>query len=137
VSLAALVLALAACRTPDVPGNRSVQFADYADVPVPATMLRDRDHSLRLESPAVGSVVNVYRGSGLNAETLTEHFLQQMPSLGWRLVSRFQQESTILVFEKNRMLCLLGIALDRGTTTLSVLVGTVGGAGMSPLIQRN
>ena len=132
-----LLLGLAACRAPELFGNRAVQFTDYADVPVPATMRRDREHSLRLESPSVGSVVNVYRGGGLNAETLTEHFLKQMPPLGWRLVSRFQQESTILVFEKNRTLCLLGIGLDKGTTTLSVLVGTVGAAEVPPVIQQN
>ncbi len=132
-----LLLGLAACRAPELVGNQPVQFADYADVPVPAGMQRDREHSLRLESPAVGSVVNVYRGDGLNAEALTDHFLKQMPPLGWRLVSRFQQESTILVFEKNRTLCLLGIGRDKGTTTLSVLVGIVGAAEVPPVIQRN
>ncbi len=132
-----LVVGLAACRTPELFGSQAVQFSDYADVPVPAAMQRDREHSLRLESPAVGSVVNVYRGTSLNAEALTDHFLKQMPPLGWRLVSRFEQESTILVFEKNRLLCLLGIGLDRGTTTLSVLVGTLGAGEVPPVIQRN
>ena len=132
-----LLLGTAACRVPEMAGELPVQFADYPDVPVPAAMGRDRDRSLRLEAPAVGSVVNVYRGGPLNASALADHFLKQMPPLGWRLVSRFEHEATILVFEKKATLCLLGIGLDRGSTTLSVLVGTMGGAAMPEGTQRN
>ncbi len=126
-----LVLALAAhlatCRMPGVGGGASVQLDDYPDVPVPASMVKDREHSLRLEAPVVGSVVNVYRDGGLSADALTDHFLQRMPELGWHLVSRFQNQSTILVFQKEARLCLLGIGTDRGATALSVLVGALGG----------
>ncbi|HEY7676298.1 MAG TPA: hypothetical protein VIG69_04460 [Candidatus Methylomirabilis sp.] len=123
----ALAVSLTACRGPEVGGGVGAQFDDYPDVPVPASMARDREHSLRLETPAVGSVVNVYRGGTLTADALAEHFVKQMPDLGWRLVSRFQGESAILVYEKAGRLCLLGIGLDRGGTTLSVLVGAPGG----------
>lgn len=130
-TLGAFILAvgLAACRGPEVGGAPGAQFDDYPDVPVPASMARDREHSFQLEAPAVGSVVNVYRGGTLAVEALADHFVQQMPGLGWRLVSRFQGESTILVFEKEGRLCLLGIGIDRGGTTLSVLVGALGGPG--------
>jgi hypothetical protein len=128
---------MAACRVPEMAGDLPVQFADYEDVPVPAAMSRDRAHSLRLEMPAVGSVVNVYRGGALTAGALADHFLRQMPPLGWRLVSRFEQEATILVFEKKATLCFLGIGPDRGITTLSVLVGTLGGAAAPGATQRN
>ena len=123
----ALAVGLAACRSPEVGGGVGAQFNDYPDVPVPASMARDPEHSLRLETPALGSVVNVYRGGALAPDALTDHFVKQMPDLGWRLVSRFQGESTILVYEKGGRLCLLGIGLDRGGTTLSVLVGSLGG----------
>jgi hypothetical protein len=123
----ALAVGLAACRSPEVGGAVGAQFNDYPDVPVPASMTRDPEQSLRLETPALGSVVNVYRGGGLAADALADHFVKQMPDLGWRLVSRFQGESTILVYEKGGRLCLLGIGLDRGGTTLSVLVGSLGG----------
>ena len=133
----ALGAALAGCRMPDVGGGAPVQFNDYLDVPVPATMARDREHSLRLEAPAVGSVVNVYRGGALTADALADHFVRQMPDLGWRLVSRFQNESTILVFKKEGRLCLLGIGIDRGSPTLSVIVGGLGGPGTEAPTQRN
>jgi hypothetical protein len=136
---AALVLgaALTACRTPVVRGNFPVQLDDYPDVPVPAAMVRDREHSLRLETPVVGTLVNVYRGGGIAVDALTNHFMAQMPPLGWRLVSRFEQEATILVFEKNGALAFLGIGPDQGSATLSVLVGNSGGLGGPAPAQRN
>lgn len=133
----ALAVALGACRVPQVGGSPSVQLDDYPDVPVPAAMARDREHSLRLETPVIGSVVNVYRDGGLSVDALTDHFVKQMPDLGWRLVSRFQHQSTILVFQKEGRLCLLGIGVDRGATTLSVLVGALGGPGTPAPAQRN
>ena len=128
LALMMLAVAAAACRVPEVRGNVAVQFADYVDVPVPVEMVRDREHSLRLETPVIGSVVNVYRGGALAPEGLTEHFVQQMPTLGWRLVSRFEHQGTILVFVKDGTLCFLGIGPVRGNTTLSVLVGKGGQA---------
>jgi len=133
----ALAANLAACRVPEVGGGAAVQLEDYPDVPVPASMARDPEHTLRLEAPAVGSVVNVYRGGSLSVDALTDHFVRQMPDLGWNLVSRFQTQSTILVFGKGGRLCLLGIGLDRGSTTLSVIVGGPGGPGTQGPTQRN
>jgi len=126
----ALAVGLAACRGPQAGGGVVAQFDDYPDVPVPASMARDREHSFGLETPAVGSAVNVYRGGTLAVEELADHFVQRMPDLGWRFVSRFQGEATILIFEKAGRLCLLGVGIDRGETTLSVLVGWPGGQGV-------
>ncbi len=126
----ALAVNLAACRVPVVGSGGPVQFDDYPDVPVPASMVKDREHSLRLEVPVVGSVVNVYRDGGLTVDGLTDHFVKLMPDMGWHLVSRFQNQSTILVFRKEGRLCLLGIGVDRGGTTLSVLVGAMGAPGV-------
>ena len=132
-----LAIGLAACGAPEVRGELPVQLADYPDVPVPAGMAKDGEHSLRLETPVIGSVVNVYRGGRLTVEALADHFVQQMPSLGWRLVSRFERQETILIFETQGTLCLLGIGNDRGNPTLSVLVGNMGGPGAPPPAQRN
>lgn len=114
-----------------------MQFDDYPDVPVPATMVRDREHSLRLEAPVIGSVVNVYRGEDLTPEALTDHFVHHMPGLGWRLVSRFDRRETILVFVKDRTLAFIGVGLDGGRPTLSVLVGALGGREGPAAVQRN
>lgn len=133
----AAALGLAACGGPEVHGHLPVQLIDYRDVPVPAGMARDGEHSLRLETPVVGSVVNVYRGGDLTAGALTEHFVERMPPLGWRLVGRFERQDTILIFEKQGTLCFLGIGVDRGVPTLSVLVGSVGAAAPSPGGTRN
>ncbi len=133
----ALAMGLGGCGAPEVRGDLPVQLADYPDVPVPAGMARDGEHSLRLQTPVIGSAVNVYRGGALTVEALADHFVQQMPPLGWRLVSRFERQDTILIFEKNGTLCFLGIGNDRGSPTLSVLVGNVGGPGVPPPAQRN
>ncbi len=135
--LLGLAVALAGCRTPERGGGLPVQFEDYPDVPVPAAMTRDQAHSLRFETPIVGSVVHVYRGGGLDVSALTDHFLQRMPSLGWRLVSRFELESTMLVFQKQGLLAFVGIGVDAGSPTLSVLVGSLGGPVVSPPTQKN
>ena len=132
-----LAVSLAACRVPVAGGRGPVQLDDYSDVPVPAAMVKDREHSMRLEVPAVGSLVNVYREGGLTVDGLTDHFLKQMPDLGWHLVSRFQSQVTVLVFQKEARLCLLGIGIDRGATTLSVLVGALGAPGTAAPPQRN
>ncbi len=133
----ALVCSLAACRVPELAGNVPVQLHDYPDVPVPETMVKDREHSMRLETPLVGSVVNVYKDGGLAVGALVDHFEKKMPGLGWRLVSRFQDGSTILVFTKEGRLALLGIGLEQGSPTLSVIVGALGGPEMQPPVQRN
>ncbi len=132
-----LAAALAACRMPEVRGGVPVQFNDYPDVPVPGAMAKDTEHSLRLEAPVIGSLVNVYRGGTATADALAEHFVKQMPELGWRLVSRFQNESTILVFEKEGRLCLLGIGMNGGRPTLSVIVGGLGGPVTQAPTQKN
>lgn len=130
-------LGLAGCGAPEVRGDLPVQLADYPDVPVPAGMAKDGEHSMRLQTPVIGSVVNVYRGGQLSVEALTDHFVHQMPPLGWRLLSRFERQDTILIFEKKGTLCFLGIGNDRGSPTLSVLVGNIGGPGAPPPAQKN
>jgi hypothetical protein len=137
VLAAAWVICLAGCGAPEMRADLPVQLADYSDVPVPAGMIKDDEHSMRLETPVIGSVVNVYRGGPLGPEALAEHFVQQMPALGWRLLSRFQAQDAILIFEKQGVLCLLGVGNDRGKPTLSVLVGKMGGAAAPPPAQKN
>jgi hypothetical protein len=92
----------------------------------PAAIIKDRAQSLRLETPVIGSVMNVYRGGGLGADALADHSVKQLPALGWCLVSQFERDVTILAFLKVGMLCFLGIGLDQRSPTLSVLVGKSG-----------
>ncbi|MFO7816524.1 MAG: hypothetical protein ACQES5_00290 [Thermodesulfobacteriota bacterium] len=132
--LTLLIMALGGCATsqkkqdtanqaPPPPSSEEAKnlYFDFDDIPIPNEMELDSDDSILFESPELKAGVVVFKGR-VEAISLFDFFLNNMPQENWHLRSYFKYGRYIMVFEKPDKDCIIQIKDDTFKTELQIWV---------------
>lgn len=113
-------------------------YYDFDDVLVPRDMKLNEKESFVYDTAELKGGVMVFSGR-VNHWSLADFFIRSMPRDGWKLLSSFKSERTILVFEKDESDCIVTITDSPIKTSLEIWVTRRGGsAGFGgPVIEES
>ncbi|MFP4657561.1 MAG: hypothetical protein ACLFMP_02610, partial [Desulfonatronovibrionaceae bacterium] len=110
---------------PDVPPPSEEEalnnYYDFDDIPVPKEMEIRSDDSILFQSPNLKAGAVVFEGR-VEAISLFDFFLNNMPKENWNLRSYFKYGRYIMVFEKPNKDCIIRIIDHRFKTELQIWV---------------
>jgi hypothetical protein len=110
---------------PDTPPRSAEEAAniyfDFDDIPVPKEMEIDPDDSILFQSPNLKAGAVVFNGR-VEAISLFDFFLNNMPKENWHLRSYFKYGRYIMVFEKPNKDCIIRIIDGSYKTELQIWV---------------
>ena len=132
--LALLIMGLGGCATSQKKQGSDVQappspspeearnlYFDFDDIPIPSEMELDSNESILFQSPELKAGVVVFKGR-VEAISLFDFFLNNMPQENWHLRSFFKYGRYIMVFEKPDKDCIIQIKDDTFKTGLQIWV---------------
>jgi len=137
VSLAALVVLLlfaqwaligCASTTPKEGGTASSEtamrasFSGFEDVLIPSDISVDRKKSQVYSAGKVKVGLLTFKGR-VEAGSLADFFLNNLPRNGWKLMTNMKDRDQTLIFLKDDRVCMITIAEDWWNTVCEVRVG--------------
>jgi hypothetical protein len=119
IALGMILMVLAACQSMDKGDTKKVDVQkglpdvrEFDDVLVPRDMLVDRDASFAYRG--AGQPMGLLRMSGrVDAISLTRFFKTNMLNDGWQMVSELRAPQSLLMYQKDKRLCV--ILIEDGT----------------------
>jgi hypothetical protein len=119
IALGMILMVLAACQSMDKGDTKKVDVQkglpdvrEFDDVLVPRDMLVDRDASFAYRG--AGQPMGLLRMSGrVDAISLTRFFKTNMLNDGWKMVSELRAPQSLLMYQKDKRLCV--ILIEDGT----------------------
>ncbi|MBT8763467.1 hypothetical protein KFV02_05925 [Desulfohalobiaceae bacterium Ax17] len=105
---------------PPAPENTN-SYYDFDDIPIPNEMKLDPKKSILFETPDMKAGAVVFKGR-VDAVSLFNFFLANMPKENWNMRSYFKYGRYIMVFEKPNKDCIIRIIDHPITTELQIWV---------------
>lgn len=96
-------------------------YYDFNDILVPLEMELDPDNSFVIETPSEKSGLMIFSGK-VEFRSLTDFFVNNMQSDGWRLLSSLRSSRTIVIFEKDTRYCIMSITNSKFDTGLEIWI---------------
>ena len=122
---------LSACATakkegtsPSMEQSPRASYYDFDDIRIPSEMKVDKKDSFVYTSGNLKVGVLAFSG-GVEPDSLTAFFQNNLPRDGWRLVSTLKYRGTMLVFLKEDRVCIITIKEKMFSTVLDVWVGPI------------
>ncbi|WP_457571576.1 hypothetical protein [Desulfovulcanus sp.] len=107
--------------TPPPAQENTNSYYDFDDIPVPKEMKLDPKNSILFETPDMKAGAVVFKGR-VDAVSLFDFFLTNMPKENWIMRSYFKYGRYIMVFEKPNKDCIIRIVDHPIITELQIWV---------------
>ena len=105
-------------------------YYDFGDVMLPSELKVDKDESFVFRTPGLTAGVLTLSGR-VEINSLIAFFENKMPADGWRMISEFKGQHTMLLFNKQNRWCVIGITENHLNTNTRIWVSpTLQGAEM-------
>lgn len=96
-------------------------YYDFKDVPVPKELEIKKDRSFIFQTTGFTTGVLAFSGN-VESDSLVSFFNNKMPGDGWRLLSSFRSQKSILFFQKENRFCIITVINKTFTTDVEILV---------------